>query len=202
MITSFKITNSQIRYFFILIFISILIPISIAFGRIPYYLSENDVLELLKGERQVSLSYENTKDIDDELKNQIKQDMSKRLNLVGIETPTWEVGISFIHVTLGIVKDKNGQHSGNIQISFNKKAEFFKKLDAFLEKGNVIHTYSIVWYEDIVFMNANSDKIMQICQDLIGKFLNDYLKANPGNLNIETPSNENLFDLYEDPKYR
>jgi hypothetical protein len=51
-------------------------------------------------------------------------------------------------------------------------------------------------------MNANSDKIMQICQDLIGKFLNDYLKANPGNLNIETPSNENLFDLYEDPKYR
>ena len=197
----FKITSSKIKHSFLfLIMFSLIIPTNV-FGRFPFYLTDDDGLELLKGEKQFSLLFKYTKGFDDELKAQIKEDLTLSLRLIGVETTNWEFGVSYVQVAVMVIRQKNAYYSGSIRVSFNKKAEFFKTLDAFLDQGKAIHTYSVVWNEDIAIINATANKVMQNCQDLFDKFLNDYLKANPGKLKIEKPaSKRKLLDLFKDEK--
>jgi hypothetical protein len=180
--------------------LSMMVPTN-AFGGFPFYLTDDDGLELLKGEKQFSLFFTYLKDADEDLKTQIKEDMTLKLQNIGIEPNDWEIGISYIQVEVAAIKKENVYYSGYIRITFNKKAEFFKTLDDFLERGTVIHTYSVVWNEEIIFINANAVKIIQYYKDLFDKFLSDYLKANPRTVKIEEHTSERkLLNLFKDEK--
>ena len=139
------------------------------FGGFPFWVTKNESMKLLKGEKKLSFLYRWPDDVDSDFKNQIISDLDLKFKIIGQEPTEWEWWHPFLGINLTMFKVYGNRYSGYMEISFNKAAIFAKE--------NIMG-YAVVWCDGITFSNARKDNIRQCAKDLLDKFLTVYLKAN------------------------
>lgn len=135
-----------------------------------FHFNETTGLMLLKGEKDICILYDHSNTISDEFRKQLATDVELKLRTIGVE-PKKECGFydSSLLVTVHAA-EREGIYAGTIIVSYCMPSTFVKT--------NIL-SYSEVWSGWVAFGDATATNMKLNATNLVDKFLNVYLKANP-----------------------
>lgn len=142
-------------------------------------LSKEEGIKLLTGEKSIALIAKcKPSAVKDKLRQDVLSDIILKFRLIGLELCDYKWGRPCLVADFALVSVTNGLYSGTVGLSFLMTAEY--------QKGEV-PSYATVWEYTVVFANADKQEIRNSFKDMVDKFLNVYLEANPRKFINDTP---------------
>lgn len=137
-------------------------------------LSKKEVIKLLANEKNIALVVQiipsEKKHIEQLLLSDVNSVMIFKLRLIGLEPVEYKWGVPTLCIILNLVQKDDSHFSGELGLSFLQKAKFIK--------GDIL-TYAKVWGNTVMVSNHSKESIRNEIKDIMDKFLNAYIEANP-----------------------
>ena len=87
------------------------------------FISREDGIKLLRGEKSISILLQSSSDLKDKLGDDVLSDIKLKLQLIGIEMAEHNWGVPFLAIKLNLIRKKNNLYAGEIALLFMMTAE-------------------------------------------------------------------------------